>query len=163
MIQVSIDGCPADCADGKAESNLFSTGFEAAIGLQLGTAADNVEVTSVTVTKTTGSVAGLPALTVLFVVKNVDDANQKTVQKGLSNKDTAAAVAKALQGGGKGVCPKAQVRDSFICLLTYSITDAVTHVLAHSIIRVLTHSFIHTPTHRTTILLLLRWDQLPLA
>ena len=85
-------------------------------------------------TKTTGSVAGLPALTVLFVVKNVDDANQKTVQKGLSNKDTAAAVGKALQGGGKGPCPKAQVRhiltDSFIYVLlffTYSLTFSLMH------------------------------------
>lgn len=56
--QVTIDGCPADCADGKAEASLFSTGFEAAIGIQVGLAPDNVEVTSVTVTKDTGVVAG---------------------------------------------------------------------------------------------------------
>ena len=60
---MTIDGCPADCADGKAESSLFNTGFEAAIGIQVGLAADNVEVTSVTVTKETGVVAGTRGFT----------------------------------------------------------------------------------------------------
>ena len=106
---MTIDGCPADCADGQAEAGLFSTSFEAAIGTQVSLAPENVEVTSVTVTNTAGTVQGLPSLTVLFVLKNVDDSNQKAVQKGLSSKDTAAAVGKALQGGGKGPCPKAQV------------------------------------------------------
>ena len=128
---MTIDGCPADCADGQAEASLFSAGFEAAIGIQVGVAADNVEVTSVTVTSTAGTVKGLPSLTVLFVLKNVDDSNQKTVQKGLSNKDTAAAVGKALQGGGKGPCPKAQVRGTDRLTShshNYSLTVAEFHI-----------------------------------
>jgi len=56
---VSIDGCPADVADGQAEASVFTAGFEAAIGIQVGMAADNVEVTSVTVTKETGVVPGM--------------------------------------------------------------------------------------------------------
>ena len=71
---MTIDGCPADCADGKAESSLFNAGFEAAIGIQVGLAADNVEVTSVTVTKETGVVAGTPRCTFgLFFSLNILD------------------------------------------------------------------------------------------
>ena len=62
-------------------------------------------------------------MTVLFVLKNVDDSNTKTVQKGLASKDTAANVGKALQGGGKGPCPKAQVGAAASGVATVEITQ----------------------------------------